>query len=144
MSLTSHRTIFVHFRKKWSAARHVRVSSMQTRGNPKNSGLINKPHWLTLFSWILPTYHKPFLLSGWMDKCHIKINFSCLFFGFSPIFWTRNFWSRLNVVEGAHFQPLHQTLTVNNKHHHYGHTYRWISTSYQSNTIAQSVRAVRL
>jgi len=44
LSQTSHLTIFVHLRKKWSAAEQVRVPSMQISGNRTEPSLVNKPH----------------------------------------------------------------------------------------------------
>ena len=59
---TSHRAIFVHFRKKWSAGRKVRVPSMQINSNRTEPSLVSKPHAKVFPNWTLQSFPWPVLL----------------------------------------------------------------------------------
>ena len=59
---TSHRGIFVHFRKKWSAGQKVRVPSMQINSNRTEPSLVSKPRAKVFPNWTLRSFSRPVLL----------------------------------------------------------------------------------
>ena len=59
---TSHRGIFVHFRKKWSAGQKVRVPSMQINSNRTEPSLVSKPRAKLFPNWTLRSFPWPVLL----------------------------------------------------------------------------------
>ena len=59
---TSHRGIFVLFRKKWSAGQKVRVPSMQINSNRTEPSLVSKPRAKVFPNWTLRSFPSPVLL----------------------------------------------------------------------------------
>ena len=59
---TSHRAIFVHFRKKWSAGQKMRVPSMQINSNRTELSLVSKPRAKVFPNWMLQSFPWPVLL----------------------------------------------------------------------------------
>ena len=59
---TSHRAIFVHFRKKWSTVQKVCVPSMQINSNRTEPSLVSKPRAKVFPNWTLQSFPWPFLL----------------------------------------------------------------------------------
>ena len=58
----SHRAIFVHFRKKWSAGQKVRVPSMQINSNRTEPSLVSKPRAKVFPNGTLQSFPSPVLL----------------------------------------------------------------------------------
>ena len=82
---TSHRGIFVHFRKKWSAGQKVRVPSMQRNSNRTEPSLVSKPRAKVFPNWTLQSFPWPALLYVMVIIIIMKQNYFVLPF---LIFWS--------------------------------------------------------
>ena len=78
LSQTSHLAIFVHLRKKWSAAEQVRVSSMQINGNRTEPSLVSKLYAKVFPNQMPQSFPWPVLLCGGALSWS-KITLCCLF-----------------------------------------------------------------
>ena len=70
---TSHRAIFVHFRKKWSAGQKVRTPSMQINSNRTESSLASKPRAKVFPNWTLRSFPWPVVLYAMVHYHEAKL-----------------------------------------------------------------------
>ena len=70
---TSHRGIFVHFRKKRSAGQKVRVPSMQINSNRTEPSLASKPRAKVFPNWTFRSFPWPVLLYAMVHYHEAKL-----------------------------------------------------------------------
>ena len=99
---TSHRAIFVHLCKKWSAGQKVRVPSMQINGNRTEPSLVSKPRVKVFPNWTLRPFPWPVLLYVMVQYHEEKLH--CVaFFDILVVFHAKLDSNRSFVVSSAQY-----------------------------------------
>ena len=128
---TSHRGIFVHFRKKWSAGQKVRVPSMQINSNRTEPSLVSKPRAKVFSNWTLQSFPCPVLLYV-MVRYHEAKLLCVALFDILVVLHAKLDSNRSFIVGSAQYWRFGQVLTAHNRSHPFDPTKHVLRSSRQN------------